>query len=68
MLNIFDKANDMYLLDIHNLYLQDPFMIAGMMEEAGFGSVEILEDRYLEVTFLPTTGEHEALILGKKLR
>ena len=65
-LTYFDPQENLFFLDVHNLFYQDPFMIVLALQKVGFKIARIFENRNLPLPFLPWTEENEALILAHK--
>lgn len=64
--SLFDPKNSRHLLEIHNLYNQDPFALRKLMEKVGFDAVRVCTYTASEQSFLSATDEHNAVIIGYK--
>jgi len=65
---IFDAKSEEFSLDVHNLFLQDPFLLADLMEAAGFQDVRIFARYDISKPFVRDGKEHEAIIVARKPR
>lgn len=66
LLAMWDSSRGRFLVEAHNFFNQDPFVVTEAMKNTGFEQVEIFEDYDLDRPFVTTTSEYRATIVGRK--